>query len=86
VVGTDALAEIPPYWLGPSSLVVTPRTGEPWVFDPPNPGNGLRHQAAEVGRCLRAGHLESDVMPLDETVTIMTTLDEVRRQIGLVYD
>ena len=36
-------------------------------------------------RCVRAGRLESDVLPLDETVAIMATLDEVRRQIGLVY-
>jgi hypothetical protein len=29
--------------------------------------------------------LESEVLPLDETVAIMATLDEVRRQIGLEY-
>ena len=85
VVGTEGRVEIRPYWLGPSALVVTPRGGEPWVFDPPHPGNGLRHQAAEVGRCLRQGRLESTVMPLDETVSIMATLDEVRRQIDLTY-
>jgi hypothetical protein len=36
-------------------------------------------------RCLREGRLESDGMPLDETVAIMETMDEVRRQIGLRY-
>ena len=39
----------------------------------------------EVGRCLRAGLLESPLMPLDETVSIIGTLDEVRDQIGLTY-
>jgi hypothetical protein len=39
----------------------------------------------EVARCLREGLRESPVMPLAETVTIMETLDEIRRQIGLVY-
>jgi hypothetical protein len=38
-----------------------------------------------VARCLRERRLESEVMPLDETVEIMRTLDEVRRQIGLTY-
>ena len=38
-----------------------------------------------MGRCLRAGLLESPAMPLDESVQIMETLDEVRRQIHLVY-
>ena len=35
--------------------------------------------------CVRSGRSESEVMPLDETVTIMRTMDEVRRQIGLTY-
>jgi hypothetical protein len=47
--------------------------------------DGLRHQAAEVVRCLRAGETESPVMPLDETLAIMRTMDEIRRQIGLGY-
>jgi predicted dehydrogenase len=39
--------------------------------------NGYQYEAAEVGRCMRAGKLESDIMPLDETVAIMRTLDRV---------
>jgi hypothetical protein len=54
-------------------------------WDEPRVGYGLRHEAAEVMRCVRAGRLESAVLPLDETVAIMATLDEVRRQIGLEY-
>jgi hypothetical protein len=38
-----------------------------------------------VARCLADGRLESAVMPLDETLSVMRTLDEVRRQIGLIY-
>ena len=49
------------------------------------PGRGYRHEAAEVVRCLRAGLIESPTMPLDESVSIMETLDEIRRQIGLRY-
>jgi predicted dehydrogenase len=48
-------------------------------------GNGLRFEAAEVGRCLRADLTESPIMTLDETLSIMKTMDEVRRQIGLTY-
>jgi predicted dehydrogenase len=85
VMGTDARIEIESYWLGPSRLTFTPREGEPEVFAPAEAGNGLRHQAAEVARCVAAGAAESAVMPLEETVAIMGTLDEVRRQIGLTY-
>lgn len=48
-------------------------------------GNGYTHEAQEVGRCIRAGLIESPVMPHAETLNIMGTLDEIRSQIGLRY-
>ena len=54
-----------------------PRIGEPTRFEIPHEGHGLRHQADEVARCLRAGLLESPLLPLDETVSIMRTIDGV---------
>jgi hypothetical protein len=54
-------------------------------FDEPRVGHGLRYQAAEVGRCLREGLTESPVLPLDESRSVMATMDEVRRQVGLTY-
>ena len=36
-------------------------------------------------RCLKAGKLESDVLPLDETLGVMKIMDEVRSQWGLTY-
>jgi hypothetical protein len=35
--------------------------------------------------CLRAGKLESDLMPLDETLSIMETMDALRAQWDLRY-
>jgi hypothetical protein len=43
-----------------------------------------RFVALEVGRRLREG-FESPAMPLDESVAIMETLDEIRRQTALRY-
>jgi predicted dehydrogenase len=83
--GTEARLEIDGVFYSPSSFSVISRTGDVERFDIPHEGHGLRHQAAEVGRCLRAGLTESPIMPLDETLSIMETLDEVRRQIGLRY-
>lgn len=51
----------------------------------PRSGNGYPHEAAEVVRCLRAGLLESPVMPLDESVALMGILDTMRAQIGVRY-
>lgn len=51
----------------------------------PRGGNGYAHEALEVGRCMRAGLIESPVMPHAETLAIMGVLDTIRGQIGLRY-
>ena len=56
------------------------------VFDFPLPQGGYRYEALEVQRCLRAGQGESPQMPLEETLAIMETLDEIRSQLGLRYE
>lgn len=48
-------------------------------------GHGLREQAIEMARIVRAGLLESPLMPWRESLDVMRTMDEMRRQIGLVY-
>ncbi len=86
IVGTDARIEIDGTWYTPTSFSVLDRDDQLLErFDEPPVGHGLRYQAAEVARCLRAGLTESPVLPLDESRSIMATMDEVRRQIGLVY-
>jgi predicted dehydrogenase len=49
-------------------------------------GEGLRFEAAEVERCLAEGLTESPTMPLDETLTIMGTLDALRACVGVTYE
>lgn len=46
---------------------------------------GLHYQAAEVGRCLRAGLTESPLVPLSATLSVMSTMDAIRAQIGVRY-
>jgi predicted dehydrogenase len=86
IVGTDARLEIDTVWYQPSSFTVISRDEQVLQrYDKPRTGNGLRYQATELVRCLRAGETESPVMPLDETLAVMRTMDEIRRQIGLTY-
>ena len=44
--------------------------------------NGYEFEAQEVMSCIQAGKTESEIMPLDETLSIMKTLDAVREQWG----
>jgi len=48
-------------------------------------GNGYQYEAEEVMRCLRTGDLESEIMPLDETLSIMQAMDRIRRECDLRY-
>ena len=58
---------------------------EPVQIEIPFTGNGFEYQVLEVIKCLRAGKLESDVMPLDESLSIIQTMDIARAQWGLEY-
>ncbi len=80
IVGTEARIEIERTWYAPTSFTLTPRVGEPRRFAPEVPGHGLRFEADEVARCLAEGLLESPLLPLDETVSIMETMDAVLAQ------
>ncbi|WP_255638532.1 Gfo/Idh/MocA family protein [Amycolatopsis sp. DSM 110486] len=82
IVGTDARLDIEGAFYAPASFTVTPRGGTPVRHTHTDPGRGLRHQADEVARLLAAGALESPLMPLDETISIMATMDEVIAQAG----
>jgi predicted dehydrogenase len=77
IVGTDARIEIDGPFYAPASFTLVPREGEPSRHEYRDEGRGLRHQADEVARLLAAGETESPLMPLDETVSIMTTMDAV---------
>jgi predicted dehydrogenase len=71
-----------PFWF-PNGFTVRLDGEDPVHVEMPN--QGLAHEAQHAMDRLRAGHRESDVIPLDVTVSTMELLDEIRRQIGVVY-
>lgn len=80
IVGTEARIEIDGDFYAPASITLLPRDGEPTRIESTHEGRGLRHQADEVARRLATGDLESPLMPLDESVAIMKTMDAVQSQ------
>ena len=84
IFGTEGSIHLPRPWHG--GTIVLARTGKDTEeIAPEIVGNGFNYQAAEVARCLRADKTESDIMPLDESVAIMNTMDQLRAQWGLKY-
>ncbi len=92
IAGTQGVIEVDPTFYALTSFTLTRRDGHIERFETPADvvagragGKGLRFEAAELARCVAEGLPESPHLPLDETVAIMQTMDEIRRQIGLVY-
>jgi predicted dehydrogenase len=82
IVGTEGRIEVGSPVYAPTSFTFCPRSGDPVCHEAPLEGRGWHYEAEEVARCLAKGALESPVMPLDETVSIMETLDAVLAQVG----
>jgi predicted dehydrogenase len=84
ISGTGGRIELPRHFFRPDRFTLV-RDGEPTEVEVPVRGNGMGYEAEEVMRCLRAGLTESPLIPLDATLAVMATLDEIRSQIGVAY-
>ena len=83
--GTEGQIQIHAPWWKPDALTLSVQGQEDQVVHLPLEGNGYNYEAVEAMNCLRSGRAESDVMPLDETLAIMKTMDQIRAQWGLRY-
>ncbi len=69
----------------PAKLSDWTRDGVATTTEFPITGTGYGYQIREVVDALRTDRLESTIMPLDETLSIMQTMDWIRDKIGLRY-
>jgi predicted dehydrogenase len=85
IVGTKGMIRIhSPFWRATTDTIsIEGKENE--TIKIPFESNGFEYEAREVMKCLRAGKPESDIMPLNETLSIMKTMDEIRAQWGLKY-
>ena len=66
-----------PFWC-PAAMILSREEGEAQRIELPYSGNGYHYEADEVGHCLLEGRLESRHMPLDESLQIVATMDDIR--------
>ena len=85
IMGTEGYVRIHAPWWRPKSMTISRPGTEDEYIEAPLSGNGFNYEAAEVMRCLEAGKTESEIMPLDETVSVMRTMDSIRAAWGLKY-
>ncbi len=86
ILGTEARIDIDAKWYAPTSfrlLDCEDRVIESYVSE--LPGSGMQFQANEIERLVAEGCLAGDILPPEESVAIMQTLDTITAQIGLRY-
>jgi len=84
IIGTKGSIIIPDFWRATTAnLKVDGKDDE--IVEIPFDANGYCYEAREVECCLREGKLQSDLMPWDESISILRTMDELRNQWGLKY-
>ena len=85
IMGTEGYVRIHAPWWRPESMTISRPGEEDESVEAPVSGNGFDYEAVEVMRCLEAGKTESEIMPLDETVSVLRTMDTIRAAWGLKY-
>jgi len=86
VIGTGGYVAIEASWYMPVPFTVYDLAGAIVErFDRPVTGRGMQYQAMELERLAEGGLIAGKIMPPEQSVRIMETLDEIRRQIGLAY-
>ena len=86
IIGTEARIEIDRVWYSATSFrVVGPDGAVREEYRSDIDGRGMQYQALAAERVIGEGRTDSDILPIDETVAIMETLDEIRELVGVRY-
>jgi predicted dehydrogenase len=85
VFGTEGSITIDSPWWHPTSMTLRRNGSDAKIIAPELIGNGYNYEAAEVQQCVKAGRIESNILPHSESIAIMETMDKLRAQWGLVY-
>ena len=85
VAGLSGWLEIDRTFYNPAAMRVVLNDGTVTEYPNTYQGHGLREQAETFKQLVNSGKFQSEILTWKDTVDIMTTVDTVRKQIGLKY-
>lgn len=86
IIGTKAYIDIDRVWYTPTSFRLIATDGTVLEeYETRIEGRGMQFQAIAAEALIAAGRTDSDLLPFDESVAIMHSLDDVREQLGVHY-
>lgn len=87
ISGSEARLELSGPFYGPAVLTLSANDGRSLVRgeDDISGHQGLCFEAAHFATLVAEGAAESPLLPLDETVSVLRTIDGIRRELGVVF-
>ena len=85
IVGSKGYIKVHDIFFRPDKMTLHLDGKEPQTQSFPYLENGYPHEVIEVHNCLKAGKLESNMIPHDETQRMMQLMDNLRAQWGVKY-
>ncbi len=85
VAGTAGRVDVDEQFHTPTSMTLRREGADPETFRVELEGNGYVPQLRHVEECVRAGATESAVMPLDDSVTVASILQQALDALGVSY-
>lgn len=85
IFGTKGWIDVLPRFHHPQTIVLHRSGADPETISRPPGGGGYAHELLEVTRCLLAGHSQSEVMPLADTLAVQRVLNQACEQLGVQH-
>ncbi|MFH2051425.1 MAG: Gfo/Idh/MocA family oxidoreductase [bacterium] len=85
ILGAEGWIRIHAPWWAATTITVGKGNEDGKTTTYPHRGQGFAHVAEHFMDLIRSGKRESPVMPLDESVAVMATLDAIRARWGMRY-
>jgi predicted dehydrogenase len=85
ISGSKARLEMDGFFFVPTTMRLISRDGQVQTFPNNYKGHGLREEAVEFARMVRANELESPLAPHAMSLEIMELMDAIREKIGVRY-
>jgi predicted dehydrogenase len=85
IYGTKGKIIFDEWWFTPVNAYIVDNFGKKQKIDVEAHGNGYNYEAVEVGKCLRAGKTQSDIMSWHDSIELIDLLDAIRKECGITY-
>ena len=85
IIGEKGLIQVPADFYASQKAILTVEGDEEFASFPAERQQSFKYQMKEVQDCIQNGLLESKAMPLDETLAIARTMDNLRNEWGIRY-